>query len=242
MQQEWKMSLVEIYSNLNDDQCTTLAIVFWALRYCRNKLLHDGQRDTVQGIVSFILAYKSDITLLGSCLKYRNDEKEARWMAPTGEIIKANFDASYVAQMKHAVTGSILRNSEGMLMGSSVYPFDGVIDPTTAKALACLETIRFAIELGLCDVYIEGDALTIIKKINMEETDRSAISTIIEEIKAQKQRFWYSSFLFVRRSANKAAHQMAAWGRLSDGPRYWIEEAPVELDDILIADKREGIR
>lgn len=76
----------------------------------------------------------------------------------------------------------------------------------------------------------------------MEETDRSAIGTIIDEIKAQRQRFRYLTFRYVQRSANKAAHQMANWGQLSDGPRYWIEDTPEALDNVLIADGREGIR
>lgn len=74
-------------------------------------------------------------------------------------------------------------------MGASSYPFSGITDPTAVEALACLETVRFEIELGFCDVCIEGDAQTIIKKVNMEEIDRSTIGTIIDEIRPKNRDF-----------------------------------------------------
>ncbi|MBA0692345.1 hypothetical protein Goari_009916, partial [Gossypium aridum] len=45
-------------------------------------------------------------------------------------------------------------------MGSCVYPWDNVSDPTTAEAIACLRVVNFAEDLGFREVGIEGDAFT----------------------------------------------------------------------------------
>lgn len=52
----------------------------------------------MQGIISFILAYKSEIEALDSCLNLRDNEETAQWKAPMEDIVKVNFDASYIAQ------------------------------------------------------------------------------------------------------------------------------------------------
>ncbi|MBA0746321.1 hypothetical protein Gogos_008854 [Gossypium gossypioides] len=68
-------------------------------------------------------------------------------------------------QLKKAVAGIIIRNEAGLVMGSCVYPWDNVSDPTTAEAIACVRAVNFAEDLGFREVGIEGDALTVVKKI-----------------------------------------------------------------------------
>lgn len=50
-------------------------------------------------------------------------------------------------------------------MGSCTYPMRNVRDPTTAEAYACLHGVTFAEDLGFEDAIIEGDSLTIVKKL-----------------------------------------------------------------------------
>lgn len=39
------------------------------------------------------------------------------------------------------------------------------------------------------------------------------------------------------REANGAAHAMAAWGRRSDSSTFWVEEAPLEVEPIVLRDQ-----
>lgn len=53
----WKQWLVEAFTRYNIVDCRKLAISYWALWFTRNKLYHEGIRDSVHDMVSFINAY-----------------------------------------------------------------------------------------------------------------------------------------------------------------------------------------
>lgn len=55
-------------------------------------------------------------------------------------------------------------------MASCTYQWKNIPDPTTAEARAC-----FKKELGFRDVCVEGDALTVIRKLKSAEKDRSTV-------------------------------------------------------------------
>ncbi|KAK8479940.1 hypothetical protein V6N12_030476 [Hibiscus sabdariffa] len=82
-------------------------------------------------------------------------------------------------------------------------------------------------ELGFSKVIIEGDSLTVIKKLNSNAVDRSVICPIVHNIKILSKDFSSISFCFVRRGANKATHALAHECGSNHGPCYWIEKAPV---------------
>ncbi|MBA0849238.1 hypothetical protein Goshw_013329 [Gossypium schwendimanii] len=98
-------------------------------------------------------------------------------------------------------------------MGACVYPVINIRDPTTAAVVACLQAVTFIEEMGFRDIMVEGDSLTVIKKLNNQEYDRSVICNILKEIKLKAAKFRNLSFRFVPRSANKVAHELVIWGR-----------------------------
>ncbi|KAK8510515.1 hypothetical protein V6N13_110035 [Hibiscus sabdariffa] len=52
-----------------------------------------------------------------------------------------------------------------------------------AQALACKQAVLFARDMDFSSVIIEGDSLTVIKKLNASNSDKSTISPIIHDIK-----------------------------------------------------------
>lgn len=64
-----------------------------------------------------------------------------------------------------ASTAAIARNEQGEIMGACFYPFCEVADVFVAEARACEKAVLFTLEMGFSRVVIEGDSLTIIKKL-----------------------------------------------------------------------------
>ncbi|MBA0570249.1 hypothetical protein Golob_003928, partial [Gossypium lobatum] len=54
-------------------------------------------------------------------------------------------------------------------MGACVYPVNNIRDSTTVEVVVCLQAVTFTEEMGFDDVVIEGDSLTIIKKLNIRK-------------------------------------------------------------------------
>lgn len=74
-------------------------------------------------------------------------------------------------------------------MGSCVVPHTFVVDPFVAEARACESAILFAMDLGFCHVPIEGDSLTVIKKLRFAVVDRSVLGPIVHDILVNKGYF-----------------------------------------------------
>ncbi|KAK5775078.1 hypothetical protein PVK06_042945 [Gossypium arboreum] len=83
-------------------------------------------------------------------------------------------------------------------MVARTYPHHGVSDAFVAKARACEQAVTFAAELGFRSIQLEGNSVTIIKKVASSKLDKIA---------------------------NTDAHTLAGEGRRFSVPRYWIEEA-----------------
>ncbi|KAK8521898.1 hypothetical protein V6N12_066472 [Hibiscus sabdariffa] len=89
------------------------------------------------------------------------------------------------------------------------------------------------------NVTIEGDSLSVCKKLNSSSQDRSLIAPIISDIKELAVGFWDISFAWVRREANRTAHSLAREYRADSAPYYWIEEVPPRTAAAAELDKRD---
>ncbi|KAK8624914.1 hypothetical protein V6N13_089800 [Hibiscus sabdariffa] len=73
---------------------------------------------------------------------------------------------------------------------------------------------------------IEGDSLTIIKKLQASSSDLSELSAIIFEVQAKAKTLRNCSFNFTPRASNQVAHIIAKDFSLNSGDRFWVEEIP----------------
>lgn len=97
------------------------------------------------------------------------------WEPLEGNIIKLNFDASYNQQYCTSYSGVVARNIEGRVMALCTYLWENVLDPTVAEVRACFQAVAFAEDLDFSEVCLEGDKLTVIKKLSTAWNERSVI-------------------------------------------------------------------
>ncbi|MBA0753655.1 hypothetical protein Gogos_021363 [Gossypium gossypioides] len=121
-------------------------------------------------------------------------------------------------------------------MGACTYPYSHVVDAFVAESRACERAIWFARELGFQHIQIEGDSLAIIKKLQLDSSNKSVLSPIIVDIKQNMGLFVYVTFHHVRRDANEAAHVLAREGCCLLEEWFWIEEAPELVERATVAD------
>lgn len=87
------------------------------------------------------------------------------WRPPAEGFIKLNFDASFSIHNNLATAAVITRNHEGKIMGACSYLFQNVTDAFLVEAYACEKVVLFAVEMGFWRIEVEGDSLTVIKKL-----------------------------------------------------------------------------
>ncbi|KAL4290639.1 hypothetical protein GQ457_14G002490 [Hibiscus cannabinus] len=198
--ESWQHWLASYFVRLSDYNRRLLMVTYWSIWFSRNKLVHDGIKTSVQDALSFITVFLREQDIVGIPTRHVGHPGSIHWKAPPLSVIKFNFDAAF--------------NQQSRL--------------STSEAIAWKQAVQFAKELGFSNVVIEGDSLTVLKKIVLCVLDRSILAPIVFDIKELSLDFHSIIFSFVRRDANNAAHVLARECRSIQTPWYWIEEASVE--------------
>ncbi|OMO89542.1 hypothetical protein COLO4_19706 [Corchorus olitorius] len=120
--------------------------------------------------------------------------------------------------------GVIARDSTGKVLGAYAGKIDTLPDSFATECKAALKAIQWAREMGFRRIVMEGDALTVIKKINENTTDFSPIGAYIADLKTSRCWFETCSFVHVGRQGNQAADRLANLGKTLVDEQVWIEE------------------
>ena len=99
--------------------------------------------------------------------------------------MKINFDVAFKAHIAKSYSGLVIKDDRSRIIGTRVILNEYVLSVFVAEALTCLQAVKLGVEMGLREVVIEGDSLTVIKKAKSRSMDRSKIGTFIHDIKLE---------------------------------------------------------
>ncbi|KAK5840389.1 hypothetical protein PVK06_009288 [Gossypium arboreum] len=118
-------------------------------------------------------------------LKHPKPRSMIKWMPPPQEWVKINVDAGISVNKNHAVSGFIIRNDEGLIMGSG---FKGHhLTRSVVEALAFLHGLQFALEMGFTKVIIESDSRI---QFIAREGNRAAHAMAVEGLQNEADFLW----------------------------------------------------
>ncbi|PPS01414.1 hypothetical protein GOBAR_AA19252 [Gossypium barbadense] len=89
------------------------------------------------------------------------------WVPPPSEVYKANFDVAFDQVNSRFGSRVVIRNSMGQVLASTAVLHANIISTFAAEALLCSDALRACEGLCLRKVIVEGDSLTVIKKIHI---------------------------------------------------------------------------
>ncbi|KAK5826375.1 hypothetical protein PVK06_021293 [Gossypium arboreum] len=114
---------------------------------------------------------------------------------------------------------------------------ESIPSPFATEEVACTVAMKLCLDLGLRRLRVEGDSLTVIKKVKSSEDDRSEISPYIEDMKKMTKDFQVCTFMHVRRSANGVAHQLASEGLKLKLEFFWSNGVPDFAEELVEQDR-----
>ncbi|KAH1032566.1 hypothetical protein J1N35_044740 [Gossypium stocksii] len=214
----------------------SLTISLWALWFKRNKLVNEGLNFKMHELMGFIKNYAQDCCSNKNVVSFLTVPKIISWYPPTDRATKLNFDASFLCNTNEAIVAVLARDAEGQVMGACTYPLREIADAFIAEARTCERALYFARDMGFSNIILEGDSLTIFKKVKSTNEDRSILRPITKNIRFLERFFKNIEYRFVPREVNRAVYALAVDGRRRDYPCCWVEEVPdpvaklVELD------------
>ncbi|KAL4335210.1 hypothetical protein GQ457_07G004330 [Hibiscus cannabinus] len=191
--------------------------------------------DTKERIVTFVQTYCLEFSTVCTKLRTPGGSGSVRWQPPPVETVKANFDAAFKPTSGVASSGVVVRNSSVEIMGASFRSVGSVSSSFAAEASAAIHAIELVVDSGFSRAIIEGDSLTIIKKLMAKTRDLSDICSLVWEAKSKAQNLLACSFSFVPRMGNQAAHILASADYAED--RFWVEDEPPSLGPLLAKER-----
>ncbi|MBA0654546.1 hypothetical protein Goklo_021532, partial [Gossypium klotzschianum] len=106
-----------------------------------------------------------------------------RWRPPQLGFYKINFDAAFNTKENRSCSGVMFRNFKGDILASKRMIHENIPSVFVAEAIACVQAVIVGRDLGIMHAQIERDSLTVIKKAQNTERDKSAIGPYIHDVK-----------------------------------------------------------
>ena len=154
-----------------------------------------------------------------------------RWQPLDPNIYKINFDAAVFRVLNLAGVGVIARDNRVDSIGAQTMPVPFRQSVAELEALACQKAVQFALEIGLTQVVVEGDFVTVIEALKKGTGQFASHGNILDDIRFQSTCLQYVDFSYTSRICNSIADALAKKASSGVGLQVWLEDL---LDDIVL--------
>ncbi|KAM6580851.1 hypothetical protein CsatA_004625 [Cannabis sativa] len=159
-----------------------------------------------------------------------------RWVKPPLGSYKLNVDASLDVNSNTIGIGAIVRDTTGNVLGCLCRSLFGNFTVILAEAVALMVALDWSLTLGLPLHVVESDCLALVSTLPKRFSLCNELGSLLDDIASLLSSFPEASLIHVRRTANKAAHELAVHALRVDGELAWIEDFPSFLIDVLSSD------
>uniref|UniRef100_A0A2N9E606 RNase H type-1 domain-containing protein n=1 Tax=Fagus sylvatica TaxID=28930 RepID=A0A2N9E606_FAGSY len=214
----------------NEVEIQSFAAIAWLLWNRRNKRRFEHVWDSTQSIkqhsLSLIEEYATTCEVQGpSCPTSTN----IQWSPLRGNHRKINFDGALFAESNSAGIGVIVRDSSGNPEATLSKRIVSPSSPATIEALAALEAVKLAKNLGLTEVEFEEDASEIISALEDPSANLSMYGNIISDTQLEAGSLQWFCFSHVKRKANEVAHVLARKAKDIVDSFLWTQLMPPDV-------------
>jgi ribonuclease HI len=134
--------------------------------------------------------------------------QEASWLLPPEGWFKANFDGASKGNPGPSGCGGVIQNFYGECQVAFSMPI-GTQTNHVAEARAACESVKIATEMGVKNLWLEGDSKNILDCIQGKTQPSWTILNIIEETKENLKKFEKIHITHIFREANPMADWLA---------------------------------
>ncbi|KAK9991601.1 hypothetical protein SO802_026586 [Lithocarpus litseifolius] len=141
------------------------------------------------------------------------------WQVPPLGVLKINTDSATLDGNSSCI-GVAVRDYQGSLLAASSKILAAPFFAEITEALALQEGVLLALDLGISHAIFESDALSIIQAIT-DGVLGGDLGHIVQNIKDLSSSFSWCSFQHLKRSGNRAAHELARATKVSGVSQVW---------------------
>ncbi|MBA0700718.1 hypothetical protein Goari_022633, partial [Gossypium aridum] len=127
--------VVQLFTRNTQNQ-VLIIITIWALWLSRNKLLHEGKRQSNSELCTFLMRYINELEILEDSYPRSVTKETKRWLPPKDRRVKVNFDRRCYSDLKASSSGIIIGDNKGLIMGTTCNWERNILFVEVTKALA----------------------------------------------------------------------------------------------------------
>ena len=177
-----------------------------------------------------------DFQQLRLCPSTKVRSRRPQWKPPGAGFVKANFDGTIFEDLKAASIGVAVRNEHIEVAAALAEQIPIPDSVFTLKTLATRRAVHFVWELGLCNVFFEGDSESSIHATHNRLLLHSSCGHIIEDILLFASSLQSFSFSHVCSQGNALADALAKRAKFSCLLLVWMESVPLDLYNYYLSD------
>ena len=110
-----------------------------------------------------------------------------KWKAPRDGFVKINFDGALNKDLRLGGFGAVARDFDGEVLGALAGRESFVIELEMTEGFAVRRALAWAKAMGFSCVIVEGDALSLVNKLNAMGTDLSCIGHLVEDFQENRE-------------------------------------------------------
>ncbi|XP_074314409.1 uncharacterized protein LOC141649624 [Silene latifolia] len=222
---------------LGEKERVLFLVTCWVLWERRNKLVFEGERWDVGGIMRRIwgVVWEMESVQGESVLSGVEGSRLGCWKPPELGVSKINTDAGVMEGVGVGL-GAVCRDSAGRVEWAVVVHRGIGGDVAMAEAEAILLGLQEARRMQSRKVIVESDCLIVVEDLLKQRNGRSELFLIYEEIRQLSLIFESIVFKHVSRNFNKLAHKLAHAMPWNHGRRFWTTDLPAEIGIVADAD------
>ncbi|XP_059436227.1 uncharacterized protein LOC132169166 [Corylus avellana] len=166
-----------------------------------------------------------------------NNERGKKWLAPPQGSHKINWDVAIDKLHERMGIGVVIRGENGQVIAAMSKTTLGLLEPTMGEALAAYHAVCLGRNLGMQNIYLEGDAKQVVEAINSQTSTWSRFGHLIDDTRGILRSFSSWRCNFVYRNANEAAHRLAKAAITDISDRIWRDTTPNCIRDIVLMEQ-----
>uniref|UniRef100_A0A2N9ILC7 RNase H type-1 domain-containing protein n=1 Tax=Fagus sylvatica TaxID=28930 RepID=A0A2N9ILC7_FAGSY len=227
----------KIASSITDLALELFAVVSWSIWHNRNQARLHPPYECFAQIGLRARAYLQEyLEETKQEKKEKSCQPQVGWRPPELHCYKVNFDGAIFKETNEGGIGMVIHDSLGRVNATLSQKIKSGHSVEMIEALAAKRAISFTLEVGLCDIELEGDAEIIIKAITRHELPHNAYGLVLEDAKALLPLFQHYLVSYTCRSGNTVAHALARQALHIHSLLVWMEEVPPDILHVLSND------
>ena len=214
-------------SDASEDEKSAMAQGLYAIWLARNDT-RDGKRIEEANMVARRVAALMEEwkKVQGRSEISTSPTQHARWEPPAPGWLKANVDGATSQSGQGGGGGVVFIDEDGAFRGVDAIFLPDATTAEAAELLACRRAVVLALQRGVPKLHLDTVCLNVARMLNEQGWNLSSVGIMVEEIKMMATNLGEFKAAWLRREANKAAHEIARFGFCNSVSVSWEMSPP----------------